>query len=204
MQRFDDESAHLGDLGIGGGDGMIGPPVAHDIAAERGVGDLCADVHDARHRFECVEVLGEALPRPLDAFVQRSAGNVLDAFHQVDEPLTAVGFDRREPYAAVSHDCGGHAVPRRRRDIGVPRGLAVVVRVNIHPARGDQQAIRVKFGAARTRYLADDGDDSVVDGDIRRSGRSACAVDHGAPANYQVVRHSAPSSQQVSLHLRTA
>ena len=37
-------------------------------------------------RLERVEVFGEGLPFPLDPLVQRGAGDVLDALHELDEP----------------------------------------------------------------------------------------------------------------------
>ena len=68
----------------------------------------------ARRVVERVEVLGEALPVPVDALVQRGAGDVLDALHQLDEEALAAGAHRREADAAVAHHDGGDAVPARR------------------------------------------------------------------------------------------
>ena len=85
---------------------------------------------------------GNDLPAPRDALVQRGAGDVLDALHELDEPVVPVGPHRREADAAVAHDHGRDAVPRRRREQRVPGDLAVVVRVHVDPARGDEQARR--------------------------------------------------------------
>ena len=87
------------------------------------------------HPLERVEVLGEGLPVPLDALGERGAGDVLDALHQLDEPLVPVGARRREADAAVAEDGGGHAVPARRREVRVPGGLAVEVGVHVDEAR---------------------------------------------------------------------
>ena len=73
-----------------GGRGLLGP-IAHHVGAHRGVGKLRADVDGTRHRLERVEVLVERLPLPLDPLGQRRAGDVLDAFHQLDQPLVAIG-----------------------------------------------------------------------------------------------------------------
>ena len=61
-------------------------------------------------RAERVEVLGERLPLPLDALVQRGAGDVLDALHQLDEPVLLAGPHRGEADAAVADHDGGDAV----------------------------------------------------------------------------------------------
>src|SRR5262245_33980726 len=68
---------------------------------------------------------------PARAGCERGAGDVLDAFHQADQPLVAVGSRRREADAAVAEDERRDAVPRRRRELGVPRRLRVVVRVDV-------------------------------------------------------------------------
>jgi hypothetical protein len=47
---------------------------------------------------------------------------------------------RREADAAVAHDDGGDAVPRRGRHLGIPGRLAVVVRVDVDEARRDDVA----------------------------------------------------------------
>ena len=71
---------------------MVGAPVAHDVAAQGGVGDLGADVDGVGHAGDHVEVFGEALPAPGDALVQGGAGDVLDALHEIDQPLVLVGL----------------------------------------------------------------------------------------------------------------
>ena len=81
---------------------------------------------------------------------ERGAGDVLDALHQLDQPVVPVGAHRREPHAAVAHDGRRDAVPRRRREQRVPRDLAVVVRVHVDPTRGDEQAVGVDLVAPAT------------------------------------------------------
>ncbi len=124
--------------------------LAHHVGAQRGVGHLRADVERARHALERVEVLGEGLPVPLDAFGQRGAGDVLDALHQLDEPLVRVGAHGREADAAVAEDGGGDAVPARRREVRVPGGLAVEVGVHVDEPGRDEQTVGVELapGAA--------------------------------------------------------
>ena len=114
--------------------------VAHDVGADGAVRHVRRDVDRARQLLERVEVLGEALPLPRDAFGERGAGDVLDAFHEADQPLVAIGGGGREADAAVAHDDGRDAVPRRRRHLGVPRRLAVVVGVDVDEAGRDDLA----------------------------------------------------------------
>ena len=100
---------------------------------------------------ERVEVLGERLPLPLDAGGERGAGDVLDAFHQADQPVVPVGLHRREADAAVAHDDRGDAVPARRREQRVPGDLAVEVRVHVDEAGRDEQAVGVDAPRAPRR-----------------------------------------------------
>ena len=125
--------------------------LAHHVRAHRRVRDVRADVDHARPAVQRVEVLGERLPLPVDALPQRGAGDVLDALHELDELLLAARVHRREPDAAVADDHGGDAVPARRRELRVPGGLAVVVRVHVDEAGGDEQPVGVDGPARRGR-----------------------------------------------------
>ena len=125
---------------------------------------------------ERVEVLGEGLPLPVDALVQRGARDVLDAFHQLDEEVAPVGPHGGEADAAVAHDDGGDAVPARRRDLGIPRDLAVVVRVDVDPTGREEQAVAVELAMAAAVGV-DVGDDVLaVDREIARTLRGARAM----------------------------
>ncbi len=130
---------------------------------------------------EGVEVLGEGLPPPFDAFGQRRARDVLDPLHQPDQPVVSVGPGRGEPDAAVAGDDGGDPVPAARGQHLVPGGLAVVVGVDVDPARGDQQPVGVDGPGRRLAGGgADAGDRAPVDGDVGGAGRCAGAVDDGS------------------------
>src|SRR5581483_3311066 len=124
---------------------------------------------------------------PLDALVQGGAGNVLHAFHQLDEEVVTVGPHGRETHAAVAHHHRGRAVPRRRCDLGVPRDLAVVVRVHVDPARRHHGTVGVDLTRPRAGDVADLGDHAVVDGDVTGTDGPARAVDNGSAADDQVV-----------------
>jgi hypothetical protein len=160
---------------------------AHHVGAQRGVRHHRADVERARHACQGVEILGERLPVPLDALVQRGAGDVLDAFHELDEVLVRVGPHRREADAAVPQDRGGHAVPTRRREVRIPGGLTVEVRVHVDETGRDQQAVGVELappGAVDASHL---DDDAVGDRDVGRHRGRAGAVDDGAATDHEVV-----------------
>ena len=131
--------------------GVVVRALTHHVGAQRGVRHVRADVERARHALERVEVLGERLPVPLDALVERGAGDVLDALHQLDELLRAVGAHRREADAAVPEDRGGHAVPARRREVRVPGGLAVEVGVHVDEPGRDEQTVGVELATAPVR-----------------------------------------------------
>ena len=123
-------------LDVLGGRGLVaGAPFTHDVGPHGRVRHLGAHVHGPAPPLERVEILGEGLPLPLDPLGQCRAGNVLDPLHEADQPVVAVGLGRRETDSAIAdHECR-HAVPGRRRELGVPGGLAVVVGVDIDPPR---------------------------------------------------------------------
>ena len=84
----------------------------------------------------------------------------------------SAGPHRREADAAVAHHDRGHAVPGRRGELGVPRGLAVVVGVDVDEARRDERAVGVDLPARRVpSTCADLGDHPVVDGHVGGAGR---------------------------------
>jgi hypothetical protein len=129
------DPAHLGDLLGRGRLLVVGAPFAHDVQAHGGVGDLGGDVEVVGAGVDRVEEAGEVVPAPAQALGQRGAGDVLDALHQLDEALVVLVVHRREADAAVAHHHGGDAVPGRGVQPLVPRGLAVVVAVDVDEAR---------------------------------------------------------------------
>ena len=74
----------------------------HHVQPQRAVRHLHRDVDVERPAVERVHELGERLPVPREALVQHGAGDVLDAFHQLDEPVVVGRVHRREADAAVA------------------------------------------------------------------------------------------------------
>ena len=143
--RFDaflHDARHRRDV-LGRGRLVAGSALAHRIGANRAVRDLAAHVDRELLLLDDVEVFGIALPPPRDALGERGAGNVLDTFHQSDQPLLLARPHRREADAAVARDDGGHAVSARRLEQAVPADLAVVVGVDVDEPRRDDLSSRV-------------------------------------------------------------
>ena len=89
---LEDDGPHGVDL-FGVGWLIAGATLAHDVGPDGAVGDLGADVDCPLTAFERVEVFGEGLPFPVHALAQGGAGDVLDALHEPDQPVVAVGFE---------------------------------------------------------------------------------------------------------------
>ena len=132
-------SLHDGPHGVdvlGVGRLVAGPALAHDVGPHRTVGDLGADVDGpAAAAPRASRYSGKVSHSHVDALGQGRAGDVLDALHEPDEPVVAVGPGRGEADPAVAGDDGGDPVPDARGEDLVPGGLAVVVGVDVDPAR---------------------------------------------------------------------
>ena len=124
-------------------------------------------------------------PRP--PLGERGPRNVPDAFEKPDQPVVAIGRRRCEPDAAVADRDRRHPVQRRRSHLGVPRDLAVEVRVQIdEPRRHDQAGgvdLDVAGGAVDRSALADLGNAVAGDGHVASGGWRTGAVDHQRTAN---------------------
>ncbi len=155
---------------------VVGAALAHDIEAQRAMWQLRRHVDCAAHRVERVEILREGLPVELHALAQHRAGDVLDAFHQVDQVGRLARPHRREAHAAIAEHRGGDAVPRTGRHERVPGRLAVIVGVDIDETRRDDQARGVDLTLARSEPGTDRGDFSVLHGNIGDPARRARAV----------------------------
>ena len=109
-QAFLDDPGHLRDIGFGRRL-VRRAAFAHHIGADGAVRDVCSHIDRARQFLERIEIFGKSLPVPGHALGQRRSGDILDAFHQADQPVMPVGLGRREADAAIAHHDRGDAVP---------------------------------------------------------------------------------------------
>jgi hypothetical protein len=186
LDRRRSQPVHRGDV-LGGRGLAVDAALAHHIDAQRMVRQLRGYVDGARQAVERVEELGKALPRPVEPFVERGAGNVLDRLHQVDQVAAVLAPHRGEADAAIAEQDRRHAVPGRRRQDRVPGCLAVVMGVDIDPAGGDEEPVGGELAPRRPGLAADRGDDPAVDRDIAAEARPPGAVEDGAAADDDVV-----------------
>src|SRR6266478_4497923 len=100
---------------------------------------------------------------------------------------------RREADAAIAEQDRRHAVPRRWGKHRVPSRLAVIVGVDIDPARSNEEAGRVDLAFARPGLAADLGDAIAVNRHIAGELGGAGAVEDGATANDDVVHLASPA-----------
>ena len=129
---------------------------AHHVAAQRAVADEEPGVH-ADVAVEPVEVVGEGLPVPVDAVLERGERHALDLRHHPADVVGVARLDRREGEAAVAADDRGHAVHVRRRGARVPEELGVVVGVRVDEARATRPGRwrrRVSWPARRSSPTA--------------------------------------------------
>ncbi len=185
-----DHDGHLRDLVVCG---VVVGALAHHVSAYCAMRNLRGDVHDRALRVQRVEVLLEGLPAPVDALVQRSARDVLDALHQLDQEVLLARAHRREADSAVAHDDRGDAVPARGRELGIPAHLAVVVRVDVDPAGGEHQPVPVELSATTAVDGPDLGDVAAVHGHVAHERGTTGAVRDRGSSNHEVV-HPSPLS----------
>ena len=195
-------SHHAGDLpDLGGVDVVLVTPVAEHIGPHCGVRHGRAQIKGARHLSEGVDVLTERLPAPVDAFVQRRAGDVLDRLHQLNQERLAARANRGEADATVPHHCRGDAVVDRRTHHRIPGGLAVVVGVHVDPTGGDERPVGLNLARSGLVDLTDGNDLVTVD---RHVGGDRCctgAVDDLPTTNHEVMHADivAPAHPQATM-----
>ena len=172
---------------------VVGTALAHDVRADRAVRDLQADVHGARDRVDGVEVLPERLPGPVESGGERHARDVLDPFHQPDQPVVAIRTSGCEADPAVAADDRGHPVVGGRGEHRIPGHLPVVVGVDVDEPGRDQRTVGVDHPAGlHPARPADLGDAVTVDHEVAGVRRRPRPVDQRAALDQDVVHQSIP------------
>ena len=146
-----------------------------------------ANVERSGQFGERIDVLAEGFPSPVDSLVQGGARNVLNGLHQLDQKSFPARPDRSETDPAIPHHRRGDAVVDRRPHLGIPRGLTVIVRVDIDPTRRNQRAISVDLLSTRILNGAHGDDLIAVD---RHIGRPSCrtgSIDNLATADHEIM-----------------
>ena len=186
FERLGDQLADPLKLGGARQLGVVGTAFAHHEEPQRPVRQLAAHVHHTGSGRERVEIFRVAGPAEVDALGQHGARDVLHALHQIDQVVLGTGLHRGEADAAVAEDRRGHAVPRRRRHLGIPRGLPVVVSVDVHPARQHQVPLGVDLAASPPRHRADLQHRAIAQGHIGCARRAAAPVHHRSVPDHHV------------------
>ncbi len=181
------EAGHGGDV-VGRRRLVVGAALAHHIGPKRSVGDHGTDVDGELPPIEDIQVLAEGLPAPRQALAEGGAGNVLHAFHQLDQEVVVIGPDGSEAHTAVPHDDGGHAVRARGLEPRIPGRLPVVVGVDVDEAGRDEAPVGVDLSTAGPQTSADLADQMTVDADVDTlAHRRAGPVDECGIADHEVV-----------------
>ena len=81
----------------------------------------------------------------------------------------------------------------RWRKVAIPRGLAVVVSVNVDKARGDQCSVGIDHSRGIALNIANLHHNAVAHGDIGNATGPSRAIEHEATADNEIELGHAPS-----------
>ncbi len=76
---------------------VVGPALAEHVGAQRAVRHEAGHVEHPRRALHFVEVFAEGLPVPVHALGERGTRDVLDAFHELNEPGPVFGAGGAKP-----------------------------------------------------------------------------------------------------------
>ena len=133
--------------------------------------------------LETVEELGEGLPLPVGAVLERGERHAFDLRHHAAEVVGVAVAERREREAAVAADHRGDAVHARRARGGIPHELRVVVRVRVDEAGSDDVAGGVDLSGGFVVDRADRDDPPVTNADVGDAPGRPGAVDDGSASD---------------------
>ncbi len=141
---------------------------------------------------EAADPVGEALPVPVEAVLEGRQVHALDLGHEPPEVVAVTGLEGCDGEPAVPADHGRDPMDVRRRRVGVPEQLRVVVRVRVDQTGGDDAAGRIDDLGCVLGHLADGHDPTVADPDVACVARGAGAVDDG-PTDDLGIEHGVSS-----------
>ena len=189
-QRLEDDRTHPGDLGVGGRPAAGFFP--QHVRAHGRVSDEGRHVRHHAPALERGEVVGIGLEIPVDPGPERLQRHALDVRQVADDQISVGGPAGGDCEPAVADNHRGHAERGRRRRVGVPGELGVVVRVDIDVAGGEHEPVPVHALARRgevvpTAVGADGGDASGLNGEGAFAGGRPGTVDDAGIDDHEVV-----------------
>ena len=182
---FTRQARHLRDV-LGRGRLVGSSTFPHHIRSQCAVCEKGRHIESPRRGIECIQVFGEGLPLPLHPRAQGIARDIFHAFHQTNEPVAAGWLGGREAHPAVSHHRRRYTVPQGLREIRIPTDLPVVVRMDVNPARRDDETIGIEGARGSPGRLADGSNTTILDGDVGALGFKPTAVHHRSAANQDI------------------
>src|SRR5271154_177526 len=183
LERFAHPRRHCGYI-AGGRFLVVDTALTHHIGAHRTVRDLGTDVDGAPDLPDGIEVFGKRLPLPFDRGGECRSRYVFDRFHHADQKFFVAACHRSESDPAIAHHHRGHTVPARWTEIRVPKGLAVVMGMDVDPSGSYQQTGGVDFAPRRPGFTAYGDDLAGIDRDVAGVSRFATAVDYPAASDH--------------------
>ena len=191
--RFANNACHLCKI-FSGGVFISRAAFTHDVSTNSTVWNVCSNINGIATLVNRLEVFRERFPLPTNSFMQCSARNVFDTFHQLHKPLFLSWSNWCKAHAAVANNHGGHAMTTGWLQQCVPTDLTVIVRMNVNEARCDEFAVCIDF----FECFADDAirnfhNDPARNGNVSNMRWCACAINNCAPANDDV-KHVKPPS----------
>jgi hypothetical protein len=80
--------------------------ISHHVHAQSSMRHLCCNIEIKPSCSQAGEIIWEALPVPWQTFGQHHLGDILDPFHELNQPMTVVRTARRETDTTVTgEDC---------------------------------------------------------------------------------------------------
>ncbi|HMD63044.1 MAG TPA: hypothetical protein VKF83_03605, partial [Stellaceae bacterium] len=153
--------------------------------------DIHAVVDGLGQAFDGRQILGKALPAPLDPGHHRFGRDVLDRGQAAGEPLPVLRLAGRQRKPAIAHHDTGDAMPARAAAERVPVDLRIHMRVPVDEPGRDDQPVGIDRALSGGTDAANLDDPPAPDPDIRAVARHPGSIHHGAVLDQQVEAHPA-------------